>query len=111
MVSLTALWLPIVLSAVFVFIASSIIHMVLGFHNSDYKKLPDHQITRGVKPFAINDEWYYHMRFRPQMKGVTPLLTALPPKETDWPAMKESPSAGDTSVTVGAVLGAIVMPS
>ncbi len=40
MVSLTALWLPIVLSAVIVFIASPIIHMVIGYHNSDYKKLP-----------------------------------------------------------------------
>jgi len=40
MVSLMELWLPIVLSAVAVFAASSIIHMVLGYHNSDYKKLP-----------------------------------------------------------------------
>lgn len=40
MVSLTALWLPILLSAVFVFVASSIIHMVLGYHGSDYGKLP-----------------------------------------------------------------------
>lgn len=47
-----------------------------------YDKFPDHAICRGVKPFEINDEWYYHMRFRPEMKGVTPILTALPPKET-----------------------------
>ncbi len=40
MVSLTSLWLPILLSAVAVFIASSIIHMVLGYHRSDYKKAP-----------------------------------------------------------------------
>ncbi len=40
MVALTSLWLPILLSAVFVFIASSIIHMVLGYHNTDYGKLP-----------------------------------------------------------------------
>ena len=38
---LTTLWLPIVLSAVFVFIVSSIIHMVLGYHASDYKQVPD----------------------------------------------------------------------
>ena len=36
MVSLMSLWLPIVLSAVFVFVASSIIHMVLKYHNSDF---------------------------------------------------------------------------
>jgi len=47
-----------------------------------YEKFPDHPISRGVKPFEINDEWYYHMRFRPEMKGVTPILTALPPKST-----------------------------
>ncbi|HUE73097.1 MAG TPA: PVC-type heme-binding CxxCH protein [Pirellulaceae bacterium] len=47
-----------------------------------FAKLPDHPIARGVQPFEINDEWYYHMRFRPEMKGVTPILTDLPPKET-----------------------------
>jgi putative membrane-bound dehydrogenase-like protein len=47
-----------------------------------FAKLPDHPIARGVNPFEINDEWYYHMRFRPEMKGVTPILTDLPPKET-----------------------------
>lgn len=40
MVELTALWLPILLSAVIVFVASSILHMVLPFHRSDYQKLP-----------------------------------------------------------------------
>ncbi len=40
MVSLTALWLPILLSGVIVFIASSILHMVLPFHKKDYKKVP-----------------------------------------------------------------------
>jgi hypothetical protein len=38
MVTLAQLWLPIVLSAVFVFIASSILHMVLKFwHTPDYR--------------------------------------------------------------------------
>jgi hypothetical protein len=41
MVGLTTLWLPIVLSAVIVFIASSVIHMVLTYHRADYTKLPD----------------------------------------------------------------------
>ena len=41
MVSLSALWLPIMLSAVIVFVASSIMHMVLPYHRSDYQKLPD----------------------------------------------------------------------
>jgi hypothetical protein len=41
MVSLTVLWLPILLSAVIVFVASSIIHMVLPYHRSEYHQLPD----------------------------------------------------------------------
>ncbi len=41
MVPLAALWLPILLSAVIVFVASSIIHMVLPYHRSEYHKLPD----------------------------------------------------------------------
>ena len=45
---------------------------------ADIKSVPQHPITRGVKPFAIRDEWYFHMRFRDGMKGVTPLLSAVP---------------------------------
>ena len=41
MIPLTALWLPILLSAVVVFFASFIMHMVLTYHRSDYRKLPD----------------------------------------------------------------------
>ena len=48
----------------------------------DFNKLPDHPITRGVKPFKLNDEWYYHMRFVKGMKGVTPILSDLPGPET-----------------------------
>jgi type 1 glutamine amidotransferase len=50
--------------------------------DASFKELPKHPITRGVKPFAINDEWYYHMRFRKDMEGVTPILTSVPPEST-----------------------------
>lgn len=40
---------------------------------------PDHPVTRGVRPYEINDEWYYHMRFPEGMNGVQPILSALPP--------------------------------
>jgi len=40
MISMTDLWLPILLSAVFVFIVSSIVHMILPFHKGDFKKMP-----------------------------------------------------------------------
>ena len=47
-VSLGALWLPIVLSAVLVFAASSIIHMVLGYHQRDYTPLPNEDAVRAA---------------------------------------------------------------
>lgn len=40
MVPLLALWLPILLAAVIVFVASSLMHMVLPYHRSDYRGLP-----------------------------------------------------------------------
>lgn len=48
----------------------------------NFAVIPEHETTRGVKPFAINDEWYYHMRFVKDMKGVTPILTAVAPLDT-----------------------------
>jgi hypothetical protein len=44
-------------------------------------ELPRHPITRGVKPFSINDEWYFTMRFVPESKGITPIIKAVPPEE------------------------------
>lgn len=59
---------------------------------ADFKDLPEHPITRGVKPFAIQDEWYYNIRFTPTRKNVTPILTATPPDNTrGTPAAKEHP--------------------
>ena len=50
--------------------------------NAEYKSLPKHPVTSGVLPFTLRDEWYYHMRFLDDMKGVTPILTAIPPAST-----------------------------
>lgn len=44
----------------------------------EFKEFADHPIARGVKPFSIRDEWYFNMRFRPEMKSVTPILYAKP---------------------------------
>jgi hypothetical protein len=49
---------------------------------AEFKGFPEHAITRGVKPFWMDDEWYYHMRFIENMKNVTPILTAVPPDST-----------------------------
>jgi type 1 glutamine amidotransferase len=42
-------------------------------------KMPNHPISQGVADYKITDEWYYHMRFRDKMDGITPILTDLPP--------------------------------
>lgn len=57
-----------------------------------------HPITNGVKPFSIKDEWYYNMRFRDQMQGVTPILSALPPEETRGPAGMNDAHHGNPEV-------------
>lgn len=62
-----------------------------------FDSFPDHPISRGVRPFEIKDEWYYHMRFRSGLKGVTPILTDLPPAET-LTSRKPGPHSGNPSV-------------
>src|SRR5262249_42943811 len=49
---------------------------------AEFLKLPEHPVTRGVKPFSIRDEWYFNIRFRPGMKDVAPILIAKPSDET-----------------------------
>jgi hypothetical protein len=51
---LLSLWLPIVLSAAAVFIASSFVHMVLPFHKGDMRKLAqEDEVMAALRPFAI----------------------------------------------------------
>ena len=45
-------------------------------------KAQKHPIWNGVKPFSVNDEWYYHMRFVKDLKGVIPILTDVPLAKT-----------------------------
>jgi len=47
----------------------------------EFKTFPNHPVTRGVKPFSVLDEWYFNMRFRAEMKGVTPILVAKCPDD------------------------------
>ena len=54
MVSVLALWLPILVAAVLVFIASAIIHMVLSYHNADTPQVPDEaKVMDALRPFKI----------------------------------------------------------
>jgi hypothetical protein len=41
---------------------------------AQFKEYPKHEVANGLKPFEINDEWYFHMRFQPEMKGVTVVI-------------------------------------
>lgn len=54
MITLDMLWLPILLSAVFVFLVSSVIHMALPWHKGDYSKVPNEdKVMDALRPFAI----------------------------------------------------------
>ena len=44
------------------------------YWTATFTGFPEHPITRGLEPFSLEDEWYYHMRFRDNMQGVTPLV-------------------------------------
>jgi len=91
MTALSALWLPILLSAVFVFMASSLIHMVLPWHKSDYPKLPNEQeVMDALRPLALSPGDYMIPRpssrqemqspeFAAKMKaGPVMVLTVMP---------------------------------
>jgi type 1 glutamine amidotransferase len=59
------------------------IHWSVNPHwDADFKSFPKHPITRGVQAFSMRDEWYFHMRFRDDMKGVKPILSAVAPEST-----------------------------
>jgi len=54
MVPILALWLPILVSALFVFVLSSLIHMVFGYHANDYRKVPDENaFAEAIKKLKI----------------------------------------------------------
>jgi type 1 glutamine amidotransferase len=64
-----------------------------------FTKLPQHPVANGVRPFTTNDEWYYNMRFRENMQGVTPILSAVPPDSTRQG--KDDPHGGNPEVRKG----------
>jgi type 1 glutamine amidotransferase len=73
------------------------IHWSVNPHwDGDFVKLPAHPITCGVNPFKIRDEWYFNMRFRDEMKGVTPILSAIPDGSTTNRA--DGPHSGNPAV-------------
>ena len=91
MTGLSALWLPILLSAVVVFVASSLIHMASPWHKSDYPKMPNEdQVMDALRPLAIPPGDYFFPRpagrddmrstaFAEKMKkGPVAVMTVMP---------------------------------
>jgi type 1 glutamine amidotransferase len=65
--------------------------------DADIASLPDHPITRGVKPFKIRDEWYFNIRFKPEDAKVIPILKATPPDGVrGTPSAKENKGRSET---------------
>ncbi|MEZ0258045.1 MAG: PVC-type heme-binding CxxCH protein [Chthoniobacter sp.] len=64
--------------------------------DANYKELPKHPISNGVKPFATNDEWYFHMRFNDKEGKLTHILSDVPPDSTM--NRKDGPHEGNPTV-------------
>jgi hypothetical protein len=97
MVSLTALWLPILLSAVIVFVASSIMHMLLPYHHSDYRQLPDEDKVRAALRAAGIQRGLYIFPFTNH-------------KEMNTPAMQEKYKEGPVGMMTVFPTGPVAMP-
>jgi len=91
MTGLDMLWLPILVSAVFVFVASSVIHMALPWHKGDCRGLPNEdEVMDALRPFSLTPGDYMIPRpgsmkdckspeFVEKMnKGPVMLVTVLP---------------------------------
>jgi hypothetical protein len=86
MVSFGALWLPIILSAVAVFIVSSVVHMVIKYHASDYVKLPNEDAIRAAIRSAKAEARMYVFPYCSDMK------------EMQTPEMKQKYAEGPVGV-------------
>jgi hypothetical protein len=102
MVALGALWLPILLAAVLVFVASAIMHMALKYHASDYRKLPNEDAVRAAIRSGSPSPGQY----------VTPWMKDM--KEMEKPEVKQMFAEGPQAVlylkkpgpvTMGPMLG------
>ncbi len=59
MVPILSLWLPILVAAVIVFVASSVIHMATPIHKNDYAKLPDEDgVMEALRKFGLSPGEY-----------------------------------------------------
>lgn len=98
MVTILSLWLPMLVGAVLVFIASSVIHMLLPYHRNDFQQLPDEEAARAawkglnvppgdyIMPFAGGPEAMRSEEFMAKVdEGPLATITVLPPET--WKSM------------------------
>ncbi len=97
MVALSALWLPILLAAVIVFVASSVIHMVLPYHKTNYRQLPDEDKLRATLRAANLAPGLYHFPF-------------VSPKDLNSPEGKAKFVEGPVGHMIVLPNGPVVMP-
>ncbi|MDF1824051.1 MAG: ThuA domain-containing protein [Verrucomicrobiales bacterium] len=71
---------------------------------ASFESFSDHPAANGIHPFEMDDEWYFHMRFVGDMKGVSPILSAVAPEQTmkrkdgdhsGNPAVRKAVAAGE----------------
>ena len=97
MVALSALWIPVLLSAVIVFLASSVMHMLLPYHRNDYHQLPEEDKIRAAVRTA----------------GLRPGLYMFPystPKEMKSPVTLDKFREGPVGILTIFPNGPIAMP-
>jgi hypothetical protein len=100
MVTIASLWLPILVSAVIVFVASSVIHMGPFWHRSDFPQMPrESEVLAALRPLAIPPGDYFIPRasgmqemrsadFKDKLKqGPVAVLTVMP---NGMPSMQRS---------------------
>jgi type 1 glutamine amidotransferase len=84
---------------------NTFLDLIGGYFETDWSVNPHwdasfkpggHPITSGIKEFKMRDEWYFHMRFRENMVGVTPILSDLPGPETL--SRPDGPHSGNPAV-------------
>ncbi len=90
MAFLAALWLPILLASVIVFVASSIMHMVLPYHKGDYRGFPDEDkvlsalraasLTRGlyIFPYCTQEQMKSPEMQEKYRQGPVGMMTVFP---------------------------------
>ncbi len=90
-VRILSLWLPILLSSVLVFLLSSLVHMVLGYHKNDFRKFPDEggvadairkwNVPSGeyMLPYAASSQEMKSEEFKERVKkGPRAIMTVMP---------------------------------